>query len=106
MCVCLPPCGMVSATGLFLFTNTVCIPAAGLMKAYSSLILIAQPSYDQSLLFKVYGLLLKKASAQCNLDWNAIYGFFMTMADRLKLVQHEVTRYIAITWPFFIVRME
>ena len=58
----------------------------GLMKAYSSLILMAQPSYDLSLLFKVYGLLLKKASVQCNLDWNAIYKFFMTMADHLKLV--------------------
>jgi len=89
----------------------------GLVKTYSSLILMSQSSYDLSLLFKVYGLLLKKASVQCNLDWNAIYKFFLRMADCLKLVSVESegqytftininVRLIARAIIFFTVRME
>ena len=58
----------------------------GLLRVYSSLILNTQTSYDISLLYRIFGILLKEAYTQCNLDWCNLYQFFTTVINSLRLV--------------------
>ena len=67
---------------LALMNNNV----VGLLKVYSSLILNTQTSYDISLLYRIFGLLLKEGSAQCNLDWSGLHQFFTTTVNSLRFV--------------------
>ena len=39
-----------------------------------------------SLLYKVFGLLLKEACVQCNVDWAEIYQFFTDVVNSLRFV--------------------
>ena len=76
-------------TRLFNVIYTDCIidhNTAGLLRVYSSLILNAQTSYDMSLLYRVFGLLIKEASVQCNLDWAGLYQFFTDAVNSLRCV--------------------
>ena len=59
----------------------------GLLRVYSSLIINAHTSYDMSLLYRIFGLLLTEAYTQCNLDWGGLYLFFSDVVKSLRLVR-------------------
>ena len=58
----------------------------GLLRVYSSLIINVHTSYDMSLLYRIFGLLLMEAYTQCNLDWGGLYLFFSDVVKSLRLV--------------------
>lgn len=65
----------------------VCLPPSmwhGLLRVYSSLIINAHTSYDMSLLYRIFGLLLTEAYTQCNLDWGGLYLFFSDVVKSLS----------------------
>ena len=79
----------------------------GLLRVYSSLVLNPQTNYDISLLYKIFGLLLKESYTQCNLDWCNLYQFFTKVIKSLRLVCVYLSVCVCVLCPcIFIICME